>query len=145
MKKNNAEAEENYNKDLATYKEAAEKKGATEAEKQRYQNFLEQYPTWESYKTTLEDQYKEALDEIGKLREQLALLEQLKKENEQLREYLDLRGDRPEWILTDAEVIYNNDPTGKTVTLNKGSRHGIARTGACSPLDGPSICSGYAF
>ncbi len=74
----------------------------------------------------LEDQYNDALDEIGQLREQLALLEQLKKENEQLREYLDLKGDRPEWILTDAEVIYNNDPTGKTVTLNKGSRHGVS-------------------
>lgn len=86
----------------------------------------------------LEDQYKEALDEIGKLREQLALLEQLKKENEQLREYLDLRGDRPEWVLTDAEVIYNNDPTGKTVTLNKGSRHGIA-------LGMPVISAGGLF
>lgn len=73
----------------------------------------------------LEDQYNDALDEMGKLREQLALLEQLKRENEQLREYLDLRGDRPEWILTDAQVIYHNDPSGKTVTLSKGSRHGI--------------------
>ena len=60
VKKNNAEAEENYKKDLATYKEAAEKKDATQAEKDRYASFLEMYPTWESYKTTLEDQYKEA-------------------------------------------------------------------------------------
>ena len=73
----------------------------------------------------LEDQYQAALDEMGQLREQLALLEQLKKENEQLREYLGLTDSRPDWTLTDATIIYNNDPTGKTVTLNKGSRHGI--------------------
>ncbi len=73
----------------------------------------------------LEEQYKQALDEMGQLREQLALLEQLQKENEQLRDYLGLIDSRPEWTLTDAAIIYNNDPTGKTVTLNKGSRHGI--------------------
>lgn len=74
----------------------------------------------------LKQQLSDAQGEIGKLKDQLAALEQLKKENEQLREYLDLKQENKDLILTDAAIIYNNDPSGRTVTLNRGSRHGVA-------------------
>ncbi|MBQ7397717.1 MAG: rod shape-determining protein MreC [Clostridia bacterium] len=74
----------------------------------------------------LQQQLNDANQELAALREQLAALEQLKQENDQLREYLELKDKQPTLALTDASIIYNNDPTGRTVTLNKGSRHGIA-------------------
>ena len=74
----------------------------------------------------LKQQLSDAQGEIGKLKDQLATLEQLKKENEQLREYLDLRQEHEKLIFKDAAIIYNNDPSGRTVTLNRGSRHGVA-------------------
>ena len=74
----------------------------------------------------LQQQLGEANQELSALREQLAALEQLKKENEQLRDYLGLKDQQPTLTLTDAALIYNNDPMGRTVTLNKGFRHGIA-------------------
>jgi len=74
----------------------------------------------------LKQQLSDAQGEIGKLKDQLSTLEQLKKENEQLREYLDLKQENKDLILTDAAIIYNNDPSGRTVTLNRGSRHGVA-------------------
>ena len=74
----------------------------------------------------LKQQLSDAQGEIGKLKDQLATLEQLKKENEQLREYLDLKQEHEKLIFKDAAIIYNNDPSGRTVTLNRGSRHGVA-------------------
>lgn len=73
----------------------------------------------------IKEQLADAQNEIGKLKEQLATLEQLKKENEQLRDYLDLKDNHQNLIFTEAAIIYNNNPSGKTVTLNRGSRHGI--------------------
>lgn len=87
-------------------------------------------------------QLKEQLDkanlELSALREQAALLEALKKENEQLREYLELKQNNAGLLLTDATIIYNNDPSGRTVTLNKGTRHGI-REGM------PVLCAGGLY
>jgi rod shape-determining protein MreC len=74
----------------------------------------------------LQQKLDEANREMASLREQLAAMEQLKKENDQLREYLELKEKQPNLALIDAIIIYNNDPTGRTVTLNKGSHHGIA-------------------
>ena len=74
---------------------------------------------------SLLDQLADAKQEIGALKEQLAALEQLKKENEQLRDYLGLKEDQTQLTLCQAAIIYNNDPTGRTVTLNRGSRDGI--------------------
>lgn len=74
----------------------------------------------------LQQQLIDANQELATLREQLAAMEQLKKENEQLRDYLELKNEQPNLTLTDATIIFHNDPTGRTVTLNKGSRQGIA-------------------
>ena len=87
-------------------------------------------------------QLKEQLDkanlELSALREQAALLETLKKENEQLREYLELKQNNADLTLTDAAIIYNNDPSGRTVTLNKGSYHGIE-------VGMPVLCAGGLY
>lgn len=66
--------------------------------------------------------------EIAELKEQLADYEDSKKENEFLRDYLELKGDNPEFQLTDADVIArdNDDPFGGFV-INKGSLGGISQ------------------
>jgi rod shape-determining protein MreC len=74
----------------------------------------------------LQQKLDETNREMASLREQLAAMEQLKKENDQLREYLDLKEKHDTLSMLDAQIIYNNDPTGRTVMLNKGSHHGIA-------------------
>ncbi len=52
--------------------------------------------------------------------------EVLKKENAWLKEYLALRGENPDFVLTDAKVISHEAGNYSTVlTLNKGSVHGI--------------------
>ena len=73
----------------------------------------------------LEEQLDKTNRELAALREQLALLETLKAQNEQLRDYLDLKDAYQSLTWTDAAIIYDNDPSGRTVTLNKGSRQGI--------------------
>lgn len=88
------------------------------------------------------EKIKQELDEKNKqlssLREQLALTEQLQRENEQLREYLNLKDEHADLTLTDATIIYNNDPSGRTVTLNKGSYHGIE-------VGMPVLCAGGLY
>lgn len=86
----------------------------------------------------LKQELDDAKGELSALREQLAKLEQLQKENEQLREYLNLKENNAGLILTDATIIYNNDPSGRTVTLNKGSRHGIE-------VGMPVLCAGGLY
>lgn len=86
----------------------------------------------------LKQELEDAKSELSSLREQLALLEQYKKENVQLREYLELKERNEGLILTDATIIYNNDPSGRTVTLNKGSRHGIK-------VGMPVLCAGGLY
>lgn len=76
--------------------------------------------------------------QLNALREQLAAMEQLRAENEQLRDYLELKENIAGLTLTDATIIYNNDPTGRTVTLNKGSRHGIE-------VGMPVLCAGGLY
>lgn len=87
-------------------------------------------------------QLKQELDdtksELAALREQLAKLEQLQKENEQLRDYLEIKDQHPDLLVTDATIIYNNDPSGRTITLNKGSRHGIE-------MGMPVLCAGGLY
>ncbi len=73
----------------------------------------------------LEEQLDKTNQELTVLREQLALMESIKAQNEQLRDYLDLKDAHQTLNWTDAAIIYNNDPSGRTVTLNKGSRQGI--------------------
>ncbi len=86
----------------------------------------------------LKQELDKAKNEMSSLREQLANLQQLQKENAQLREYLELKENNAGFILTDASIIYNNDPSGRTVTLNKGSRHGIE-------VGMPVLCAGGVY
>jgi rod shape-determining protein MreC len=86
----------------------------------------------------LKQELDDAKSELSALRDQLAKLEQLQKENEQLRQYLELKENNAGLTLTDATIIYNNDPSGRTVTLNKGSRHGIQ-------VGMPVLCAGGVY
>lgn len=57
---------------------------------------------------------------------EISRLQQMKQENEQLRAYLSLAESHPTLLLTEARTIYSSDTTMRSITLDKGSRDGIA-------------------
>ena len=76
------------------------------------------FADWEeqkrAYELTIADQER-----------QLAQLQTLQKENEQLRDYLGLREQRTDLLLCQAMLIYTADTSSRLIVLNKGSRDGI--------------------
>ncbi|NLZ38245.1 MAG: rod shape-determining protein MreC [Firmicutes bacterium] len=96
----------------------------------------------ESFFASIKD-YQLLLAENAKLRERLAAataletsIAELKQENERLRRMLELR-EASEYELIAAEVIAR-DPSSwfKTITINKGARHGIEQNMAVITTDG---------
>lgn len=65
--------------------------------------------------------------EIAELKEQLADYDAAKRENEFYKDYLELKGDNPDFQLANADIIArdNDDPFGGFV-INKGSLNGIS-------------------
>ncbi len=76
----------------------------------------------------LREQLEQKERELVALRQQLAALQQLQKENEQLRDYLSLpETGGTQLRYTDAAILYRGPASERTdtVVLNRGSRHGI--------------------
>ena len=69
----------------------------------------------------------EGLKQIIAVQElEISRLQQMKQENEQLREYLSLTESHSTLLFTEARTLYSSDTTMRSITLDKGSRDGIA-------------------
>mgnify|MGYP002233835204 CR=1 FL=1 len=80
-------------------------------------------------------------EEIRTLREQQVDYAEIKSENEELRQYLDLKKENPDFVLQDAQVIKRDasDPFG-SFTISVGSLHGIERGDPVITPDGLVGC-----
>lgn len=89
-------------------------------------------------------EYDELLAENERLKGELESLKDgeydnslLQEQNDWLKEYLDLRGEQPELIMTEAGIISREAGNYSTVvTLNKGSVHGIKKNMPVVTSDG---------
>ena len=74
----------------------------------------------------LEEKNKELIDENATLKEQLQNAELLEKENERLRDYLDMKNKYPSFAMEEGMVISHSSGNYITnFTLNRGTLHGI--------------------
>ena len=74
----------------------------------------------------LNEENKALIDENEKLKEQLKDAELLEKENERLRDYLDMKNQYPSFALEEGMVISHSSGNYITnFTLNRGTLHGI--------------------
>ena len=75
----------------------------------------------------LDEKNKALIDENAALREQLQNAELLEKENERLRDYLDMKNKYPSFKMEEGMVISHSSGNYITnFTLNRGTLHGIA-------------------
>lgn len=75
----------------------------------------------------LNEENKALIDENAALKEQLAQAELLEKENERLRDYLDMKNKYPSFAMEEGMVISHSSGNYITnFTLNRGTLHGIA-------------------
>ena len=76
---------------------------------------------------TLNEENKALIDENETLKEQLRNAELLEKENERLRDYLDMKNKYPSFAMEEGMVISHSSGNYITnFTLNRGTLHGIA-------------------
>ncbi len=74
----------------------------------------------------LEEKNKELIDENAALKEQLQNADLLEKENERLRDYLDMKNKYPSFAMEEGMVISHSSGNYITnFTLNRGTLHGI--------------------
>ena len=74
----------------------------------------------------LDEKNKELIDENAALKEQLQNAELLEKENERLRDYLDMKNKYPSFAMEEGMVISHSSGNYITnFTLNRGTLHGI--------------------
>ena len=74
----------------------------------------------------LNEENKALIDENAALKEQLAQAELLEKENERLRDYLDMKNKYPSFAMEEGMVISHSSGNYITnFTLNRGTLHGI--------------------
>ena len=85
---------------------------------------------WGKYFTNmkaLDEENKALIDENAALKEQLQNAELLEKENERLRDYLDMKNKYPSFKMEEGMVISHSSGNYITnFTLNRGTLHGIA-------------------
>ena len=75
----------------------------------------------------LNEENKALIDENAALKEQLQNVELLEKENERLRDYLDMKNQYPSFSMEEGMVISHSSGNYITnFTLNRGTLHGIA-------------------
>lgn len=89
----------------------------------------------------LKEQVASMEEEIRTLREQQVDYAQIKSENEELRQYLDLKKENPDFVLQDAQVIKRDasDPFA-SFTISVGSLHGVERGDPVITPDGLVGC-----